>query len=512
MEKNLTEADWRAASRKAPLAGFIPVVFLLFVSIGTTPGNAPRQGTVEMETAVPTLETTAEGPAMRLSAEKKYAWVNQINEIIRAQRSEGSGWALAGTLQPVSGIEQEAPLPVMPRIADPTRLPSEKMVEVAPPVIMPKVLPDRRVGMGDVVVVLEEKSVTTPITVQAVEAKEKPKPAPVVQLPMPQPLQWPNPLLLRTSEPTPLGSTPHPTAKDLQDFAEHVTDFVDPRNTLDLIKGRTRLMMLKTTPKRIQIADEEIMTHTLIDTKDISLLGKKVGETVLTLWFPSVKDKNKDTVLSYLVRVFPNPVQVERLKLKYKALEIQINQAFPDSVVHLQLVGEKVVVSGQAHDIHDATEILHIVGANTGQTGAGTQQRQRTGSGGDSTVKNNIPTDSINNLPQPGRPNATDGATPGQENYISSGNPNIINNLRVSGVQQVMLRVIVAEVNRTAARSIGLNLSIANRQGITVFQNTTGSILTPFGTSGASARQRGDRACQRACQFDRPRQSAGGRR
>src|SRR5439155_1693003 len=66
----------------------------------------------------------------------------------------------------------------------------------------------------------------------------------------------------------------------------------------------------------------------------------------------------------------------------------------------------------------------------------------------------------------------------------------IIDQLRVPGEQQVMLKVVVAEVNRTAARSIGVNFSFLNSQGVTVFSNTTGNVAgttTGGATGGAGA-------------------------
>ena len=54
--------------------------------------------------------------------------------------------------------------------------------------------------------------------------------------------------------------------------------------------------------------------------------------------------------------------------------------------------------------------------------------------------------------------------------------PYVINQLRIPGEQQVMLHVTVAEINRAAARSIGLNFTVANKQGLQVFANNTGNI------------------------------------
>ena len=54
---------------------------------------------------------------------------------------------------------------------------------------------------------------------------------------------------------------------------------------------------------------------------------------------------------------------------------------------------------------------------------------------------------------------------------ILEGNANLVNLLRVPGEQQVMLMVTVAEVNRTAARTIGMDFSIT-KGGLAFAQNT----------------------------------------
>ena len=252
----------------------------------------------------------------------------------------------------------------------------------------------------------------TPVAV-AVQPAEQPKVGPVIPLlPQPRPLNPFDPIQVQYSA---LGKTPQPDAKVLKKFGQYVTDFGDPENTLDLVQGRTRLMMLTGTPKRIQIADESMVSANLIGTKDITLLGKTVGSTTLSLWFPSVDDKTKEVVLHYLVRVWPDPEEEERLRRKYKALEIRINRTFSDSVIHLELVGTKVVVTGMAHDIRDATEILRLVSANV--------------SGGTRGLGQDVvgPTIAPANV----------GNTPGLENNLSSNNANVINMLNISGVQQV---------------------------------------------------------------------------
>jgi pilus assembly protein CpaC len=260
--------------------------------------------------------------------------------------------------------------------------------------------------------------------------------------------------------PAPLGATPRPTEKEQAEFGKYVREFIDPANTLDMIVGRLRLMLLKETPKRIQIGDERIAIYNLVHERELTIVGRQVGTTVLNLWFADAADKTKEKVLSYLVRVLPDPEAKERLEKVYQALEVEINRAFPNSFIHVSLIGDKVAVCGQAHDIFEATQILRVVRANV--------------TPGEDAAR--IPISNLNLTVQPGDLSAP-GGTPGLDSFITAGGPNVINLIRVPGEQQVMLRVVVAEINRTAARSLGVNFSIRNNEGTLVFGQLTGSSI-----------------------------------
>jgi pilus assembly protein CpaC len=263
----------------------------------------------------------------------------------------------------------------------------------------------------------------------------------------------------------PVGTTPQPSEEDLAKFRTFIDGLVDPMNTLDVIEGRARLLLLKEVPTQFQLVDPTVISaNQLNDPKQFSVLGKKPGTTVLNLWFKDPKDEKKEVILSYLVRVLPDPEAKARLERVYKALEEEINKAFPKSRVRLTLVGDKLMVSGQAHDIYDASEIMRVLRSNAPGGGGNQGQIQR-------PLVNTVGATAPNPL-DPTNPTGT----PGQSSYILDGGANVINNMRVVGEHQVLLRVTVAEVNRAAARSIGVNFSVINNQGINVFSNTTGNI------------------------------------
>ena len=262
----------------------------------------------------------------------------------------------------------------------------------------------------------------------------------------------------------PLGTTPSPTPEQVDRLKRYVKSFNDPEYNLDLVIGRPRLMHLVQAPFRVQVADERIMTYTIIGPPtEVLLQGLQVGSTVMTMWFGDRDDVGKQTIISWVVHVLPDPEAKERLERAYKALEDEINRAFPDDYVHLFLVGDKLVVSGEAKDAVEAVKILHVISANAPS--------------GYSNPKANIPTGSSVNLNLNSLVGPDNRAPNTLEDYITSGESNIINLLRIPGEQQVMLKVTVAEVSRAAARSIGLNFAIRNNAGIQVVAQMTGGIM-----------------------------------
>ncbi len=296
--------------------------------------------------------------------------------------------------------------------------------------------------------------------------------------PLPQPTGPYRPDAVRLpSLGTPYGLTPNPTAETVAKFNKYVDRTLDTENTLDLVIGRPRILVFKAPPFRLQISGDTVADYTLITENELSVIGKTAGTTVLNVWFKNEENADKQDVLSYLVRVFPDPAAKSRLEANYLALEKEINRNFPDSVVHLSLVGDRLLIRGQAKDIEEATQILAILGDQA--------------PGGPET----IPVQNIDIVATPG----SDGEFhPGAlENFLLRTDSSVINMLRVPGVQQVMLKVTVAEVNRSAARAIGASLSHApsDSLGLFSFSPAAGAATSATATSitgGSLVINRGD--------------------
>ncbi|VTT99716.1 type ii and iii secretion system protein : Type II and III secretion system protein OS=Pirellula staleyi (strain ATCC 27377 / DSM 6068 / ICPB 4128) GN=Psta_1186 PE=4 SV=1: T2SS-T3SS_pil_N: Secretin [Gemmataceae bacterium] len=305
------------------------------------------------------------------------------------------------------------------------------------------------------------------------------RPVPVPPPGASQPNPLPLPVVSSAAEQPAVGATPKTTQATREKMAKYVAKLIDPETTLDLVVGQSRVLVFKDAPFRIQTGNEQVLSFNPATPRELLLQGKAVGATVLTLWFGDRNDPAKQETLSYLVRIFPDPDAKDRVEKAYKALEDDINKHFRDTSVRLKVLGDKLVVSGRVRDFVQGGQILQIIRSNP-VVNPNAGPVNGAGAGGEDAGK--IPI-----VPAGGfLPDAIPPAQPmNQEAFQAAGGPNVINLLEVAGEQQVMLRVIVAEVNRAAARSIGMNFAVQNNQGLTVFANATG-LLTGFTGIGGS--------------------------
>lgn len=262
------------------------------------------------------------------------------------------------------------------------------------------------------------------------------------------------PSRLRNLPGVPGLSDPEPNPEIDREFSQFIQRTVDPQKTLDLIVDRPRILVFKETPTRLYIAQDSIASYEVISDTEIAIVGVGEGRTVLTIWVPDDKATNGERVLSYLVRVAEDPEYKQKLESVYAALEEEINRNFPDSMVKLALIGDQLIVRGQAKDVIEASQIIRICEEHAPPSRD--EQDDNRVSSISQTVFSPFGTStrtddfgeaglSIDNLAESGL----------------QGDSNVINMLKIPGEQQVMLRIIVAEVNRSAMRQIGANLRIS---------------------------------------------------
>ena len=238
---------------------------------------------------------------------------------------------------------------------------------------------------------------------------------------------------------------------------------INPELPLSLVIGRPKILRLSETPTRIYVPSDDTIRAELIDLqsgRELAVTGLQAGTTTLMLWFADQSEPSGESIVSYLVRVYEDPV----LSRPLDEVERELNQKFPDSFVELSDMNGRLMVSGQARDAIEMAQILQVLisarGVNAGVRRVAPVR----------TVSSLVDFSTSESL----EAEAQEADARSLVDPVALAQAGIINLMRVPGEQQVMLRVTVAEVNRTAARSLGLNFTAIQNNNL--FSNTTGSV------------------------------------
>lgn len=147
-----------------------------------------------------------------------------------------------------------------------------------------------------------------------------------------------------------------------------------------------------------------------------------------------------------------------------RLLRTQLQRVFPDALIQLSQLREHVLLEGQARDVAQVAQIeqalrafLSSVQVSSSVSGTGQPSAEPDEPAPVPPVEDD-PTVSVEPTPLFTRPRARPeiGGRPSAQ--ASFPEPQVLNLLRVPGVQQVMLQVRVAELNRTGLREIGADM------------------------------------------------------
>ncbi|HUY87712.1 MAG TPA: pilus assembly protein N-terminal domain-containing protein [Pirellulales bacterium] len=272
----------------------------------------------------------------------------------------------------------------------------------------------------------------------------------LIQPPLPPlPPATPEPLIGGFEPQLPAVPRKAPAANQRWRAASSFIDSLTENDAMfEVVRGQGRLLVLKedlvqadptkeTGQAMIAVGDPEIVDYEVLDPRHIRLLGKKIGVTDLV-----VTTINQQTY-SYEVHV------VYDLRL----LGARIRELFPDAEVRIAQLGENLVVEGQARDSAQIARILQVI-----QKGL-----PRSSSSGQGDAAPSPLSSPPSGLAQAATANAQ--------------GPEVVNLLRVPGPQQVLLKVQIAELNRTALRQIGSDMLFSDGSG-RMFGSKLNSVTT----------------------------------
>jgi pilus assembly protein CpaC len=208
-----------------------------------------------------------------------------------------------------------------------------------------------------------------------------------------------------------------------------IAGIIDSGKPMEIDPRFSRLVKTQRPVAQVSVTNPDILEIVQFSPTEFELIGGRTGTTTLTFWIDSGEEDLE--ILRYLVRVSPDEAVEERREIEYAVLERKINELFPNSRIQLIPIADKLIIRGQARDAEEATRILAIVRGDSGDDGLGRRARVNQG-----TASSPFP--GTSDLPP----------------------SNVINMLQVPGEMQVLLKVRVAELSRTALRRMGSEFNI----------------------------------------------------
>jgi pilus assembly protein CpaC len=250
-----------------------------------------------------------------------------------------------------------------------------------------------------------------------------------------------------TAVPEPLANAPGaaPAAStELREVAsarQELTVFVNNSKLFELGPGQKIVRAMIDNPK---VADIQFLDDKDPSPHILGLTGYQFGRTALTIWFDG------KPAVSYTVRVI----------IDEKDLEKRLHEILPGSDVTVRQVAQQIILEGQVPDTKTMTQVLDLVQSElrlTGQVSVGSLAGA-VGLGANAGAP-------------PGGQNmmvTSQGQSPLGVATVGNTQPGliIVNRVRVPGPRQVVLKVKIAELNRTALRQIGVSWLDARNNAI----------------------------------------------
>ncbi len=207
--------------------------------------------------------------------------------------------------------------------------------------------------------------------------------------------------------------------------------------------SRSELVVVPRDIGEVIVADPDTADVHVIGSRHIAIIGKKLGHTNIRLF-----DKENRPIRQFDVIV----------GYDLPAIRKALHFFLPHEHIYVDLVNANIALTGEVSDASIVDKALRIVNQFINQP---IQPTGGASGGGGGTG---------------GGSAASAGPTP----YPSGDMPSILNLLKVSSGQQVMLRVRVGEVQRNALKNLGVSLSGLANHGRTI--GATQNKLTVFDT------------------------------
>ncbi len=195
--------------------------------------------------------------------------------------------------------------------------------------------------------------------------------------------------------------------------------------------SRSELVIVPQDIAEVIVADPDIADVHIIGAKRVAFIGKKIGRTNAKLF-----DKNNK-----IIRQFDIIVGYD-----LPAIRKALHNFLPHEHIGVELVNTSIALVGDISDAAAGEEAMKIVTQFVNQNGAGSGA----GSGGGAGTTGGTPI---------AGGGATGGAGAGGGASQGAGQSTILNLMKISSGQQVMLRVRIGEIQRNALKQLGITMA-----------------------------------------------------
>lgn len=222
--------------------------------------------------------------------------------------------------------------------------------------------------------------------------------------------------------------TPIVSTRTKEKVKQLVDQIYESEVELSVQQRHSKILKMKMNIFRVAIADPSKIEVVAFGSQEVEVIGRETGTTTMTLW---LGEEANPQILSVRVKVEGDNSIEDLRRMEYGEFQKMINEFFPNSKIQLIPFADKLIVRGQARDEQEATQIISII-------------RARSGSDGDNGASLFANGEAADPFP--------DGAILPESTVVDM--------LKVPGEKQVMLKVRIAQINRSAARDASTNLIV----------------------------------------------------
>lgn len=204
---------------------------------------------------------------------------------------------------------------------------------------------------------------------------------------------------------------------------------------IDVGVNRAELVAVDVPMSEVIIASPEVADIIVHGSRSVSVIGKQIGTTNLRFF-----DDNGRLLRQYDIVVGHDLPAIRRALKKF----------FPDQKIGVETINNSLAVSGVVPDAQTANRVMQVVYEFV-------KENRRSGEE--------------------------------EDDYTSKDNrfPGIVNLMSLNSSQQVMLKVRIGELQRTALKELGVNLQALKGAGDATFQFGTGSGIGTVGSGALGA-------------------------